>query len=160
MQQANLLFSPSAVEPDQLRHPVEENGSDGRTAVQVRVLLVEDEILTAMDIEYILQQLGYDVCGVAASAPEAVKAARDLRPDMVLMDNRLAHGTDGIQAAGEIRTRFGIASLYLSAHTDAATLHRAQATQPLGFIAKPYTQTQLETALQAAVASLRGGPVQ
>jgi DNA-binding NarL/FixJ family response regulator len=84
----------------------------------------------------------------------------DLRPDLVLMDIRLARGTDGIQAAGEIRTRFDIASLYLSAHTDAATLNRAQATQPLGFIAKPYTHAQLEAALRAAVTVLRGGPVQ
>src|SRR3954471_22429287 len=78
----------------------------------------------------------------------------------VLMDIRLARGTDGIQAAGEIRTRFDIASLYLSAHTDAATLNRAQATQPLGFIAKPYTHAQLEAALRAAVAVLRGGLIQ
>ena len=146
--------------------PAKETGADGRIAAPVRVLLVEDEILTALDIEYLVQQLGYDqqlgyeVCGIAASAPEAVQAADDLRPDLVLMDIRLARGTDGIQAAGEIRTRFDIASLYLSAHTDAATLNRAQATQPLGFIAKPYTQAQLEAALRAAVTVLRGGPVQ
>ncbi len=160
MEHATLLLPPSAAEPGSPSHRVEESDTDGRTARPVRVLLVEDEILTAMDIEYILQQLGYNVCGMAASAPEAMQAAHDLRPDLVLMDIRLAHGTDGIQAAGEIRTRFDIASLYLSAHTDAATLHRAQATQPLGFIAKPYTQAQLEAALRAAVASLRGGPVQ
>jgi two-component system, response regulator PdtaR len=159
MEHATLLLPPSAAEPGSPRHRVEESDTGGRTARPVRVLLVEDEILTAMDIEYILQQLGYEVCGIAASAPEAVQAADDLRPDLVLMDIRLAHGTDGIQAAGDIRTRLGIASLYLSAHTDAATLNRAQATQPLGFIAKPYTQAQLEAALRAAVASLRGGPV-
>jgi CheY-like chemotaxis protein len=140
--------------------PVEENGTDGCPASRARILLVEDEILTALDIEYIVQQLGYDVCGVVSSAPEAIQAAQDLHPDLVLMDIRLAHGTDGIQAAGEIRTRFGIASLYLSAHTDAATLTRAQATQPLGFIAKPYTQAQLETTLKAAITMLRGNPIQ
>jgi AmiR/NasT family two-component response regulator len=156
MEHATLLLPPSAAKPGSPRHRVEQSDTDGRTARPVRVLLVEDEILTAMDIEYILQQLGYDVCGIAASAPEAVQAADDLRPDLVLMDIRLAHG---IQAAGDIRSRLSIASLYLSAHTDAATLNRAQATQPLGFIAKPYTQAQLETALRAAVASLRGGSV-
>jgi two-component system, response regulator PdtaR len=140
--------------------PAEENGTDGLPAPRARILLVEDEILTALDIEYIVQQLGYDVCGVVSSAPEAIQAAQDLHPDLVLMDIRLAHGTDGIQAAGEIRTRFGIASLYLSAHTDAATLTRAQATQPLGFIAKPYTQAQLETTLKAAITMLRGNPIQ
>jgi DNA-binding NarL/FixJ family response regulator len=155
MQHAILLLPASAAAPGPAMLPAEETGADGRIAAPVRVLLVEDEILTALDIEYLVQQLGYEVCGIAASAPEAVQAADDLRPDLVLMDIRLARGTDGIQAAGEIRTRFDIASLYLSAHTDAATLNRAQATQPLGFIAKPYTQAQLEAALRAAVAVLR-----
>jgi DNA-binding NarL/FixJ family response regulator len=160
MPQALLLSPASAAKPGFPIQPVEENSADGHPATPVRVLLVEDEVLTALDIEYILQQLGYDVCGMASSAPEAVQAAHDLRPDLVLMDIRLAHGTDGIQAAGEIRSRFGIASLYLSAHTDASTVTRAQATQPLGFIAKPYTQAQLETALRAAVTMLRRDPTQ
>jgi DNA-binding NarL/FixJ family response regulator len=160
MPQAILLLPASAAAPGPLMHPEEETGAGGRMAAPVRVLLVEDEILTALDIEHLVQQLGYEVCGIAASAPEAVRAADDLRPDLVLMDIRLARGTDGIQAAGEIRARLGIGSLYLSAHTDAATLHRAQATRPLGFVAKPYTRVQLEAALRAAVAMLRGGPVQ
>jgi CheY-like chemotaxis protein len=100
------------------------------------------------------------VCGLAASAAEAVQAAEQWHPDLVLMDIRLAQGSDGIQAAADIRTRFGIASLYLSAHTDPGTRQRAQATQPLGFLTKPYTTVQLETAVRAAVARLRGGPVQ
>jgi CheY-like chemotaxis protein len=160
MQQAILLLPPSTPASGSMMQPAEEGGAEDRVVAPLRVLLVEDEILTAMDIEYLVQQLGYEVCGIAASAPEAIQAAYDLRPDLVLMDIRLAHGTDGIQAAGEIRKRFGIGSLYLSAHTDAATLHRAQATQPLGFIAKPYTEAQLETALRTATAMLRGGPVQ
>jgi DNA-binding NarL/FixJ family response regulator len=160
MQQTGLLLPPGTDTPGTPTQPVEENSAEDLLAGPVRVLLVEDEILTALDIEYLVQQLGYEVCGIAASAPEAVQAADDLRPDLVLMDIRLARGTDGIQAAGEIRSRLGIASLYLSAHTDAATLNRAQATQPLGFIAKPYTHAQLEAALRGAVAVLRGGPIQ
>jgi DNA-binding NarL/FixJ family response regulator len=160
MQQTGLLLPTGTEAPGTPIHPVEESGAENRLAAPVRVLLVEDEILTALDIEYLVQQLGYEVCGIAVSAPEAVQAADDLRPDLVLMDIRLARGTDGIQAAGEIRTRLGIASLFLSAHTDAATLDRAQATQPLGFIAKPYTHAQLEAALRGAVAVLRGGSIQ
>jgi two-component system, response regulator PdtaR len=114
MQHAILLLPASAAAPGPAMLPAEETDADGRIAAPVRVLLVEDEILTALDIEYLVQQLGYEVCGIAASAPEAVQAADELRPDLVLMDIRLARGTDGIQAAGEIRTRFDIASLYLS----------------------------------------------
>ena len=113
MQQTGLLLPTGTEAPGTLIYPVEGSGAENRLAAPVRVLLVEDEILTALDIEYLVQQLGYEVCGIAVSAPEAVQAADDLRPDLVLMDIRLARGTDGIQAAGEIRTRLGIASLYL-----------------------------------------------
>jgi PleD family two-component response regulator len=83
MQHAILLLPASAAAPGPAMLPAKETGADGRIAAPVRVLLVEDEILTALDIEYLVQQLGYEVCGIAASAPEAVQAADDLRPDLV-----------------------------------------------------------------------------
>ena len=101
-----------------------------------RILIVEDNDLNRDMLSRRLVRRGFQVVA-AADGAAGVEAAIRERPDLVLMDIRLARGTDGIQAAGEIRTRFDIASLYLSAHTDAATLNRAQATQPLGFIAKP-----------------------
>lgn len=74
MPQGVLLLPPGTEVPGTPIHPVEGNGTEDRVAAPVRVLLVEDEILTALDIEYLVQQLGYEVCGIAASAPEAVQA--------------------------------------------------------------------------------------
>jgi CheY-like chemotaxis protein len=157
MQQATLLLPEKAAAPGSMAGPDEDDDTGAGIKAPVRVLIVEDEVLTALDIEYLVEGMGYDVCGMVASAPEAIKAAQDQRPDLVLMDIRLAHGTDGIQEAGAIRDRFGIPSLYLSAHTDTVTRHRAQATSPLGFVFKPYTRAQLESSLRDAVATLRGG---
>jgi hypothetical protein len=72
MQHAILLLPASAAARGPAMQPAEETGAGDHIAVPVRVLLVEDEILTALDIEYLVQQLGYEVCGIVASAPEAV----------------------------------------------------------------------------------------
>src|SRR3546814_5241403 len=92
-------------------------------------------------------------CAVADSAASAVAAAGEARPDFVLMDVRLAQGSDGIEAAHEINDRFGIGSVFLTAHSDAATLRRARAAAPLEFLIKPYSARELETAIAAAARS-------
>jgi CheY-like chemotaxis protein len=127
----------------------------GRTHEPVRVLVVEDETLIALDLEDRLAHLGYDVCGFARSGPEAVAAADRLRPDLVLMDIRLAHGTDGVEAAAEIRKRFGIGAIYLTAHNDEATFRRARSTDPHGFVIKPFSVGDLSITLREAVRRLR-----
>lgn len=135
--------------------PRNDDSANGPGQHPVRIVLAEDEAITALHVEFLLTGLGYDVCDVAASAPEAVKAAAEHRPDLVLMDIRLAEGTDGIAAAAEIRARFGTPVVYLTAHTDAATVRRAEATHPLGFISKPCSREQIETTLRQAVTRLQ-----
>lgn len=124
----------------------------------VRVLVVEDEAITAMGLELVLETLGYEVCGFAADAQEAVRQAASTTPDLILMDIRLANGSDGVQAAAEIRARHGIRSLFLTAHNDPATLERARNVSPFGILTKPYTRVQLGAALAAATRELRGDP--
>jgi DNA-binding NarL/FixJ family response regulator len=119
--------------------------------VRTRVLIVEDEGLAAMALEETLGMLGYDVCGVADNADAAIAAAERLQPDIVMMDIRLHGSADGIDAAGAIRTRFGIRSLFMSAFGDPDTRRRAEDCQPFGFIKKPYFPDQLGRALADAV---------
>ena len=120
----------------------------------LRVLVVEDEMLTALYLEDLLQRLGHVVTGSATDAPGAVRAAGQQRPDLVLMDIRLAHGTDGIAAAQEIRTRFGIRAVFLTAHSDPSTRQNALLTDPLGFVTKPFSEAQIEAALERAAGQL------
>src|SRR5262245_61749734 len=103
-----------------------------------RILIVEDERLIAEDLRDRLERQGTTVVGVAASAAAAIRAAGELVPDLVLMDIRLEGERDGIEAAAAISSNFNIPVVYLSAHSDDATIERAKATAPYGFLLKPF----------------------
>lgn len=100
-------------------------------APPARVLVVEDDHFIGLDIEAALRDAGYDVVAIATTAEEAAEMARVLRPDMALMDIRLVSRRDGVDAAIEIYTEFGIRSLFATAHEDAEMRRRAAAAQPL-----------------------------
>ncbi|EWY41258.1 response regulator receiver [Skermanella stibiiresistens SB22] len=137
--------------------PLEKPPSDKperEPSSDVRILIVEDEAIPAMLLEEMVEDLGFLVCGKAVSGPGAVMAAEDYRPDLILMDIRLANGTDGIDAAVEIRQRWGIPSLFMSAFSDHATMTRAQAADPVGFVGKPYDDVRLRNALTAALKNM------
>nr|WP_255574970.1 response regulator [Caldovatus aquaticus] len=121
-------------------------------------MIVEDEYFVALASEDTLTEAGFAVVGVAATAEDAVAIAAAERPDMVLMDIRLAPGgaRDGIDAAAEILARFGIPSLFATAYADLPTRSRGeQAARPLGWLIKPYAAEDLVAAVAAAVAEAR-----
>ena len=121
---------------------------------QVRVLIAEDEWLVAMEIEATLEDAGYAVVGLAASADEAVRMAEVHRPDLLVMDIRLKGRRDGVDAAFELNGRLGLRCLFVSAYSDDPMRARAQAANPLGWISKPFSARQLLDALEAALRDL------
>lgn len=154
---------PQGFRPGRRARPVraQEDGRAGADAARPRgrVLIVEDEYFVALDTEDALSAAGFTVVGMAATADEAIALAGAERPDVVLMDIRLAGPRDGIAAAAEIRRRFGIPSLFATAHADAATRARGDgAATPLGWLAKPYTQREVVEAMAAAMARAGRGP--
>lgn len=118
---------------------------------RARILLVEDEILTACATRKMLDSIGYDVCAVASSAEDAVARAVELKPDLVLMDIVLRGGADGIEAADEIRTRLSLPVVYLTSCADDATLHRAKISGPFGYMVKPFRERELHAAIEIAL---------
>ena len=118
---------------------------------QIRILVVEDERVVAMDIKNRLNRLGYAVAAEAVSGEAAIKKAGEASPDLVLMDIMLEGKTDGIEAAEEIRSRLNIPVIYLTAHTDTNTLERAKLTEPFGYIIKPFEERALHTAIEMAL---------
>jgi hypothetical protein len=94
--------------------------------------------------------LGYAIVGMADTADQALRLAETVAPDLILMDIRLNGAHDGIEAARMIRERTGLGVVYLTAHADLATMERAAATQPLGYVFKPFSQEVLRTALAGA----------
>ena len=124
--------------------------ASGRTG-PARILIVEDEFLIAMECEWILADAGHEVVGVAADEQQALSLAERARPDLVLMDIRLARGGDGIEVAKAIRSRCGIRSLFVSAHGERETRDRGRAADPAGWLVKPYTAGMLLDAVDAVL---------
>jgi two-component system cell cycle sensor histidine kinase/response regulator CckA len=115
------------------------------------VLVVEDEALIADDIQRTLVGLGYDVPLTVATGREAIDAATRLQPALVLMDINLYGPMDGIEAATQIRAEYSIPVVYLTSHSDDATLARAMATAPSGYLLKPFEDRELRTAIEVAL---------
>ena len=115
----------------------------GTEAEDLRILIVEDEFLIALELESSLLDAGYRVVGIAVTAKEAVAMARSEQPDLVIMDIRLADRSDGVDAAVELFDTFGIRSIFASAHADAETRKRAAPAKPVGWVQKPYSAEAL-----------------
>ena len=116
-----------------------------------RILVVEDEPVVALDLRTRLTRMGYVVSETVARGEDALVVAETLRPDLILMDIRLRGVMDGISAAEEIRRRFGLPVVYLTAHADEATIDRARITEPFGYILKPFDERELRTVIEMAL---------
>lgn len=116
-----------------------------------KILIVEDEIIIARDIQAQLEGMGYAVAGRAVAGQEAVALADALRPDLVLMDIQLAGPMDGIVAAQAIRDQFFIPVIFLSAFAADAIIARAKLTEPYGYILKPFSERELHTVIEMAL---------
>ncbi len=116
-----------------------------------RILLVEDERITAMYEQGLLEDAGYKVTGTVSSAEDAIRIADEQSPDLVLMDIKLAGEMDGIKAAAVIRERFGIPVVFVTAHTDKEFLDRAKISEPFGYVIKPFTLDGLRTNIEIAL---------
>jgi signal transduction histidine kinase len=121
------------------------------SAVERRILVVEDEVLTAKDLQRTLERLGYDVLQPASSAREAVDLAREHKPDLVLMDIHLDGMSDGIEAADTIRSGADIPIVFVTAFADADTVQRAKRVAPYGYILKPIRVEELRVVVDLAL---------
>ncbi|MGQ9870846.1 hybrid sensor histidine kinase/response regulator [Leptodesmis sp.] len=116
-----------------------------------RILIVEDEKLVADDLQETLQGLGYEVSASVASGEEALAKIAEAVPDLVLMDIRLAGVLDGVQTSDLIQSQFQIPIVYLTANADCTTLERVKASQPFGYILKPFDEKILATTIDIAL---------
>jgi len=121
------------------------------TVLPARILIAEDERIVAGDLQARLRRLGYQVAAVVATGEDAIAAALLHRPDLVLMDIRLEGSMDGIQAADTIHRRDGTPVIYLSAYADTQTVERAKVTEPLGYLIKPFDDSELRTTIEMAL---------
>jgi two-component system, response regulator PdtaR len=116
-----------------------------------RILLVEDDDIIAKVTDWRLKNLGYEVCGRAVSASEAMELVVKAMPDLVLMDINIKGDVDGIDTANMIKKGFNIPVVYVTSHSDGPTIERARATKPDGFIVKPFEDNDLRVAIELAL---------
>ena len=119
--------------------------------MRAKLLIVEDEGIVALNIQRRLEGLGYCIVASVSSGEEAIAAAEQMNPDLVLMDIKLEGGIDGIEAAAQIRSRFQIPIVYLTAYTNEETFNRAKLTEPYGYILKPFEARDLATTIEVAL---------
>ncbi len=115
------------------------------------ILIVEDEQLVALSIQRKLESFGYNVLGTMATGETAIEFAKNIRPDLILMDITLAGQMDGITAASFLREQFNIPIIYLTAYSDGDTLKRAKRTEPFGYLLKPFEGKELQAAIEIAL---------
>ena len=120
-----------------------------------RIFITEDEILIAREIEMTLQELGYQVVGLASNGSSALAQIAETQPDLVLMDIVLPGAADGIEIAEQVRSHFQVPVVFLTAYTDRSTLERAKVTEPFGYVLKPFQPEELDITIQIALARHR-----
>jgi CheY-like chemotaxis protein len=118
---------------------------------KIRILIVEDESLVAEDLREMLQGFGYEVSGIADTGETAIALVDEQSPNLVLMDINLASAMDGITTGGEIRSRWGIPIIYVTAFATQTIINRAKKTNPSGYILKPFNERQIQTAIEIAL---------
>jgi PAS domain S-box-containing protein len=116
-----------------------------------RILIVEDEVIVALDIQDRLTDLGYEVTGVADRGTEALELVASAPPDLVLMDIRLKGEMDGITVAEQIRQHWCIPVIYLTAFSEDNTLQRAKVSEPFGYLIKPFEDREIQAAIEMAL---------
>jgi PAS domain S-box-containing protein len=119
--------------------------------IDKNILVVEDEIIVAKSIQERLNRLGYNVPAVVSSGSGAIKESEKNHPDLILMDIKLEGDMDGIEAAEQIRSRYDIPIVYLTAYADEEILQRAKITEPYGYIVKPFEERELQANIEIAL---------
>ncbi len=120
---------------------------------KIKVLIVEDEGIVAMDLAAGLDKDGYEVVGIADSATEAASLFKENEVDIILMDVHIIGEKDGIDTAAELLKQRSVPLIYLTAFTDTNTINRAKSTHPAAFLAKPYSITNVRIAIELAISN-------
>ncbi len=118
---------------------------------KANILIVEDMGIVAGDIKSSLKKLGFAVTGMVSSGKDAIKKVKADTPDLVLMDIFLKDEMNGIEAATIIQAKFNVPVVYLTTYTDEEVLGKAKITEPFGYIAIPFEDREMNTAIEIAL---------
>ncbi|MES1200307.1 MAG: response regulator [Pseudomonadota bacterium] len=137
------------IAPDRVEDLVDQARIEIENQTRARILIIEDETLIAYDLTDIVESLGHQVVATADTADKAVKAARTLRPDLILADIQLANGSSGISAVNEILATFSVPVIFITAFPD--RLLTGERPEPTFLITKPYLDHVVAAAVSQAM---------
>lgn len=120
---------------------------------KLKILIVEDELVIAEDLKEILEELGYEVCGIAISSREALALIDEKSPDLALLDIQIKGGKDGIELAAEINENYHLPFIMLTSHADIHTINRAKEVNPYGYLVKPFNEKEILAGIELAMAN-------
>lgn len=158
--QAFLLTSVEGFTPAEAARilNVEESEIDGLLAeaaegisrqIATDILIIEDEPLIAMDIEYIVSELGHNVTGIARTRDEAVELYKNTRPKMILADIQLADGSSGIDAVNDILTTSDLPVIFITAFPE--RLLTGERPEPTFLVTKPFNPDMVKALISQAL---------
>lgn len=116
-----------------------------------RILIVEDEAITALELTRRLERWGFEVVGDVASGKTALEMAQQLKPDLIIMDINLKGKMDGVDTALAISKIYDVPIIFLTAHGNQDTIRKAQALKPAHYIIKPYRENELRFAVERGI---------
>lgn len=126
-------------------------GQEMSQKTPIKILIVEDEIIVARQLANSLKKMDYEVVAIATCGEEGIEKTALNQPDLVLMDIVMPGEIDGIDAAQEIRQRFSIPVVFLTAYADKQTVSRAAMTDPFGYILKPFQPKDLYATIEVCL---------
>lgn len=117
----------------------------------IRILVVDDDVLAAKTIRQTLVGFGYEVVEIVSSGEEAIRAAYEHQPALVLMDVAIEGAIDGIQTATALQNLLHLPVIYVTSYADDETIRRASATMPYGYLVKPFDARELHGAIEVSL---------
>jgi len=115
------------------------------------VLIVEDEAVLAIGMEYSLEEFGYEVTGIESTADKAIRHVELNQPDIILMDIKLKGDKSGIDAAKSIWSKYKIPVVFLTSFSDDKTIKNAMDSEPYAYLIKPCRDEELKVAIKTAL---------
>jgi len=118
---------------------------------KTNILIVEDELVIAFDLQRQLEKLGYEICDISPSVAEARIALKKHKPDLALLDIRLQGKALGTELGKELKIEGTIPFIYLTSHFDKATVEEAKSTRPSAYLIKPFAKEDIYVAIEVAL---------
>jgi CheY-like chemotaxis protein len=137
------------VDRQTLQDLVEQSGRELAAQIATDVLIIEDEMLIALDLEQLVENLGHRTIGIARTRAEAIALAKERRPGLILADIQLADGSSGLEAVNDLLNSFEVPVIFITAHPE--RFFTGERPEPAFLIAKPYQQSTASALVSQAL---------